>query len=98
MDRASAIDEFLDSHQDADDRIIGYIRDTWCSLLDDYDYATIYNVENACTLQMVSEDEEKYKKAISRLTKHQIFEIASTVAYLAGMCECYAKLKGGKQT
>lgn len=78
MDRASAIDEFLDSHPEADDRIVGYIRDTWSSLLDDYDYATIYNVENACTLQMISETEDKYKKAISKLTKQQIFEIAST--------------------
>jgi len=80
------INEYLEKcYTEPETEIYSFISNKYEDLVCTYGYQLISNVMGACSIQMLSTDEEEYKKAIAKLTKDQIFEIAATVSFLAGM-------------
>jgi len=75
--------------------IYHYISGKYEDLVSTYGWQEIQAVVRVCTMQMCSEDEEANKKAVARITKDKIFEIASTVSFLAGMA--FAELQRHKK-
>lgn len=65
--------------------IYSLINSKYEELVDIHGWDLINNVVNACSMHMCSEDAEIYRNAVSKIKKETIFDICSTVSFLAGM-------------
>lgn len=93
MEKTKIIDAFLEKNFENNDDIVHYISIKFEELVNTYGYEMISKIEDACTIHMLSDDTIERRKAVAKLTKQEIFEVCATVAFLAGMCECYERLE-----
>lgn len=80
------IDDYLEKcYTEPITNIYATIENLYADIIDVYGWKTVTNVLEACSLQMCSDKQEQYYKAVKNIKKETIFEITSKLSFLAGM-------------
>lgn len=87
--RINRIDDFISEHGDASDELVAYIRDRLEALVCVHGYRKICDIEDACRMHELSDDEIAARKAVEKISKKDIFEICARVAFLEGLKTAY---------